>query len=255
MLENEELPAIRAKLAECIQKMGNVNEKFCRRRQESEELQRVLEVLQADTEALVYKVSEEKVDAEQHECKYEMYIKQLDQVEAKSNQLTTKLEDVIERNDEILSDLEGLKLSTDLEGHELNLNFKRRIQGILQSLQQVHKIAKALFASSSAIFASKSQYRDIVVYKPVPGDDVDQLFAQALQRAQNVQVSRLGGGNYLFGSKKIYCKILNGRLVVRVGGGYMAIEQFIDQYGQNEADKHSLNQEVTEQVLLSRKKR
>ena len=52
-------------------------------------------------------------------------------MEVKSNQLTTKLEDVIERNDKILSDLEGLKLTNDLEGHELNINFKQRIQGIL----------------------------------------------------------------------------------------------------------------------------
>ena len=162
---------------------------------------------------------------------------------------------MIGRNDGILSDLDERQPTTDLEGHEDNLNFKRRIQDILSSLQQVHKLAKALFASSSAIFASKSKYRDIVLYKPVPGDDVDQLFAQALQRIPHVQVTRLGAGNYLFGSKKIYCKILNGRLVVRVGGGYMAIEQFVDQYGQGEADKVSLNQEMTEQVLLSRKKR
>ena len=43
----------------------------------------------------------------------------------------------------------------------------------------------------------------------------------------NIPIKRLGGGYYMFGTKKIYCKIINGKLVVRVGGGYMGMEEFI----------------------------
>ena len=46
----------------------------------------------------------------------------------------------------------------------------------------------------------------------------------------------------MFGTKKIYCKIINGKLVVRVGGGYMGIEEFIMQYGLQETEKASLMQ-------------
>lgn len=60
---------------------------------------------------------------------------------------------------------------------------------------------------------------------------------------------RLGGGYYTLGSKKIYCKILNSRLVVRVGGGYMQIEDFLDQYGQVEADKYSMQQDVMDGIM------
>lgn len=35
-----------------------------------------------------------------------------------------------------------------------------------------------------------------------------------------VPTKRLGGGYYMFGIKKIYCKIINGKLVVRIGGGW-----------------------------------
>ena len=63
-IESEEIPGLRAKLTQCIERMGSVQEKFGRRRQESEELSRVLEVLQTDNEALAYKLAEEKVDAE-----------------------------------------------------------------------------------------------------------------------------------------------------------------------------------------------
>ena len=31
----------------------------------------------------------------------------------------------------------------------------------------------------------------------------------------------------MFGTKKIFAKVLNGRLVIRVGGGFMVIEEFI----------------------------
>ena len=47
----------------------------------------------------------------------------------------------------------------------------------------------------------------------------------------SIPIKRLGGGYYMFGTKKIFCKIINNKLVVRVGGGFMGIEDFIKQYG------------------------
>ena len=41
----------------------------------------------------------------------------------------------------------------------------------------------------------------------------------------------------MFGTKKILAKIINGRLVIRVGGGYMNAEEFIEQYGKIEMMK------------------
>ena len=47
-------------------------------------------------------------------------------------------------------------------------------------------------------------------------------------------ITRLGGGFYMFGTKKIYAKIMNNKLVVRVGGGFMGIDEFIHSYGESE---------------------
>ena len=52
-----------------------------------------------------------------------------------------------------------------------------------------------------------------------------------------IPIKKLGGGYYNFGTKKIFCKIINGKLVVRVGGGYMGIEEFIVQHGQLELER------------------
>lgn len=41
----------------------------------------------------------------------------------------------------------------------------------------------------------------------------------------------------MFGTKKIYAKILNNKLVIRVGGGFMIIEEFIATYADSEMAK------------------
>jgi len=54
----------------------------------------------------------------------------------------------------------------------------------------------------------------------------------------------------MFGNKKIYCKLMNGKLLVRVGGGYVGIEEFIRIYMKEKAkkvgDKFEIQKEVDE---------
>ena len=63
----------------------------------------------------------------------------------------------------------------------------------------------------------------------------------------------MGGGYYMFGTKKIYAKIINGKLVIRVGGGYMGIDEFMFYYGAQELNKmlaYEANHEDKEDVDL-----
>jgi len=72
----------------------------------------------------------------------------------------------------------------------------------------------------------------------VKGDAVDEMFAGYLNKAKlTIEVQRISASNYMFGTKKILAKIINGRLVIRVGGGYMNAEEFIEQYGKIEMMK------------------
>ena len=52
-----------------------------------------------------------------------------------------------------------------------------------------------------------------------------------------VPVKRLGEGQYMYGSKKIFAKIMNGKLIIRVGGGYMLIDEFLKNYAEIEREK------------------
>ena len=64
------------------------------------------------------------------------------------------------------------------------------------------------------------------------GDIVDELFADYINRLNcPVPINRLGNNQYTFGTRKIYAKVINGQLVIRVGGGYMGIEEFMMYYG------------------------
>lgn len=74
-----------------------------------------------------------------------------------------------------------------------------------------------------------------VEFVPIPGDDIDALLAEKLRAyGCNIPLTRLGGGFYLFGTRKIFAKIMNGKLVVRVGGGYMVIDEFLATYSDME---------------------
>jgi|LauGreDrversion4_2_1035121.scaffolds.fasta_scaffold2317735_1 hypothetical protein len=48
-----------------------------------------------------------------------------------------------------------------------------------------------------------------------------------IKNSIKVPVVRLDGARYLFGTKLVIASIINGQLNVRVGGGYMGMEEFV----------------------------
>jgi hypothetical protein len=74
------------------------------------------------------------------------------------------------------------------------------------------------------------------VFKPKKGDLIDQMLAEYIPGCR-VPIKKLYEGYYLFGTKKIYAKIMNGKLVIRVGGGYMSFQEFRDTYSHVEETK------------------
>jgi predicted RNase H-like nuclease (RuvC/YqgF family) len=77
-----------------------------------------------------------------------------------------------------------------------------------------------------------------VKYIPVKGDKTDERMAIYMNNFDlDVPMVRTGEGNYVFGTRKIFAKIMNEKLVIRVGGGFMLIEEFLPTYGQQELDK------------------
>ena len=82
-------------------------------------------------------------------------------------------------------------------------------------------------------------------YVAVKGDEVDEMWAYHLNKAEiELNVVRIEAGKYLFGTRNVTAKIVAGKLVVRVGGGYMSADEFIAHYGQSELLKMGLIDDV-----------
>lgn len=77
-------------------------------------------------------------------------------------------------------------------------------------------------------------------YVPVKDDPTDVVLAEYLNAKETpvpIKFMRQDGGNYLFGSKKVYIKVENGKILVKVGGGFTSIDEFLAIYTPVEVEK------------------
>jgi hypothetical protein len=69
------------------------------------------------------------------------------------------------------------------------------------------------------------------------------LWADYLNAANlKLPVVRVNQGVYIFGTKRVTAKILNNKLMIRVGGGYIGAAEFIQQNGAAELKKYLYTQ-------------
>ena len=92
------------------------------------------------------------------------------------------------------------------------------------------------------------------IYIPMKHDPVDQKLGKYLNDSNGMDPTlpramfrREGEGIYIFGTKKIYLKLLNDNIMVRVGGGYQALDEFVKQHGEEEL--HKMQREEMRQGL------
>jgi hypothetical protein len=81
------------------------------------------------------------------------------------------------------------------------------------------------------------------MYEAVKGDRIDELMAYYINQLDvqipfyRMEAKSVDYRAYMFGSKKIQAKLNNDKLLIKVGGGFMVITEFLDQYTQVEFDK------------------
>lgn len=98
------------------------------------------------------------------------------------------------------------------------------------------------------------------VYVPNKQDNVDHKLAEFLnnypeRNKLRIMFLRESEGVYRFGTKRIAIKCENNNIKIRVGGGYLSIEEFIDQYTPIEFEKLSKTDNLkkfNEKFLLSK---
>ena len=82
----------------------------------------------------------------------------------------------------------------------------------------------------------------IAVYIPVKDDPVDRRLAEYInnypdRQKLKIMFMRESEGVYQFGTKRIAVRVDKDRINIRVGGGYLSIDEFLDQYTPVELEK------------------
>lgn len=179
--------------------------------------------------------------------KADIYGRQMEEIDA----LTREIEEIRIFLRERYQDEEAelLELEREIEAH------KERLRVIITEINEVriliieeehhNEIKRNLLRNRDEYIErlriALGEHKKVVpAQKPVqyivtPGDDIDEMLAAKLKEfGIQIPLTRLGGGFYLFGTRKIFAKIMNKKLVVRVGGGYMIIDEFLATYSDME---------------------
>lgn len=216
-------------------------------KEDIEELTKKLENLKTQMEAMLVHIDGSESERESKDSKIieqEAIFKQLGaeirDLKAKIQELEglsiegftdAEILDLREILDKINKEIEALKNKQRKEDeyHALRKNQLIEKEKYIEELRQ--KLAELGHDDPISPVTPNNVHIDVV-------DDLDRMMLEYIKKWKcNVPITRMGKGYYLFGTRKIYAKILNGKLVIRVGGGYMIITEFLDQYSEVELNK------------------
>ena len=82
----------------------------------------------------------------------------------------------------------------------------------------------------------------IAIYIPVKSDAVDMKLAEYInnypdRQRLKIMFLRESEGVYEFGSRRIRVKVEKDKILIKVGGGHLSIDEFLDQYTPVELEK------------------
>jgi predicted RNase H-like nuclease (RuvC/YqgF family) len=133
---------------------------------------------------------------------------------------------------EYINDLEGKFYQSRVECLELLRQLKECENMCQDYLAQIENLQNYIIDLKSRI----------AVYIPVKNDKIDKKIAEYInnypeRQKLKIMFMRESEGVYQFGSKRVMVKIDNDKINIRVGGGFLSIDEFLDQYTPEELQK------------------
>jgi len=161
--------------------------------------------------------------------------------------------------DELMEQLEKSDQARKDVKHELQLANDKIIQleeelyesktiqkELLDQLKEIEDSVEDSFNEVARLKAMNAQMKNMV-YVPKETDQTDRRLGAYINNFPNkfpekgrmkIMFLRESEGVYRFGQKRVYIKVEKGdQILVRVGGGFMHIDDFITQYTPNEVEK------------------
>lgn len=82
----------------------------------------------------------------------------------------------------------------------------------------------------------------VAIYVPIKEDPIDMKVAEFINNYPDrnrlkIMFMRETAGVYQFGSRRVHVRIEKGKIKIRVGGGYLSIDEFLDQNTAIELEK------------------
>lgn len=136
-----------------------------------------------------------------------------------------ELQKYLEGAQEYISGLEG-KYYDSQQDHLEMLRQLKGYEGEVEKLKQY-------------IIDLKSR---IAVYIPVKGDVTDKKLAEYInnypdRQKLKIMFMREAEGVYQFGTKRVHVRCVRDKIEIRVGGGFLSLDEFLDQYTPTELEK------------------
>ena len=143
---------------------------------------------------------------------------------------------------------DSLKIRTTLD-----VKLEKATEAVLVMEEKVYKsnkisleILKQLKEAEVEISSLQAYIMDlkqrIAVYIPVKDDPVDRKLAEYInnypeRNKLKIMFMRESEGVYQFGTKRCAVKVEQNNIKIRVGGGYLSIDQFLEQYTPAELER------------------
>jgi len=212
---------------------------------------KLIEEIQENVREERTEVGRLKSQVNEKEDKIDLMLKDQEQIIEKCLFEREVLSDNMEQKDKEMEELKARNKISEGKLHELSLK-------LLQQNKKAHDLdiqqQKALNENEKLKQELQHYKTELEKYNNLftsprnsseqenEADQIDKMFESYLN-AMHIQVKykKIGKGQYIIGAKKISVRIKKDRLVIRVGGGYMMIEDFLS------ACIRSDNQNVDEQ--------
>ena len=142
-----------------------------------------------------------------------------------ANQLIEKLHNSKEKLQKELETASDYLLEQEEKTHKAN-------QTALELLKQLKEAEGEIEGLKSYIIELKQK---IAVYIPVKDDMIDRKLAEYInnypeRQKLKIMFMRESEGVYQFGSKRVCVRVDKDKINIRVGGGYLSLDEFLDIY-------------------------
>jgi len=107
-----------------------------------------------------------------------------------------------------------------------------------QSKAMRDELSRSMEEILAEVHEGVDPFAERVRYTSVKNDAVDELLGRFIERNNvRIPIHRIEKGSYLFGTKKVAAVLKDGRLLIRVGGGFMSLEEYFDKNADKEQEK------------------